>query len=876
MKRIGLCSVLLCSLLNADTNIVLDQGWQLIGFPTDINTTILNNKNIDIVWGYDASSQKWSGFSPDKDKTTKISEKGYSSLSNIEAHEGIWIHNKKSWSLSIPDKEVATKTSTIKLKKGWNLISLPNDLSISPKIFKDEVVWKYENNEEWQVANTADNIAPPIGNINSAEGIWVKCEIDHEVDIPQEATKLHNFESKEAMESYIKEMILQSRIPRHNYHYYGGGIVYDNATAVPTAATSKGAVTAAQESSASVQSADSNSFSGEVSNATDTNLQEAGVQESDLVKHDGSNIFYLNRKNQTIDIRTFANLVLNSYKPINSIKLENSGYVNDLYLQNDRLTVISQRQPYYLMEKPMVEVDTQIMPQPQQIQDNFGVDIYDVSDINNIIKLKSYDIEGNFNNSRMIGDTLYLVSQFNPQMTIKYPKIDFDDSECKAQYNKSHSGGGVSEPTTVSSAEAPNETSSSSNQTSSDDTELPIIEIMPEPILGKADISYNYQYGYYMPECGNIEYDYKNKKAYKYDYSKPKISDVYLIPTISDGTTEQELVTYESLYAPAKMDQDPTLTTIAKLDTLNPTYLGSQAILGYTNKMYASQDSVYITSTSYPMYYNFRNSSAREAIFKFKLGNNFGYESRGFVAGSMLNQFSMSEKDDILRVATTSGDSWSREGTDNSVFTLESENGLLTQIGELRGLGKEGETIKSVRFDGDRGFVVTFRETDPFYTIDLSDATNPKKVGELKIPGFSSYLHPIDKDRILSIGRSENREFMIQLFDISDFTNPQLADKMLFGSGLYTEAEYNHKAFVHRASDNLFGFNYYDGILGTMNFDILQVNGLKIEKKDSVQLKTTVDYSNSGARSIIFDTDGTDTYGTLFLEDSAISKIINK
>jgi uncharacterized secreted protein with C-terminal beta-propeller domain len=856
MKRIGLFSILLCSLLSGDTNIVLDKGWQLIGFPTDINTSLFNNKNIDIVWGYDAKSQKWSGFSPDQDKKVKIGEKGYSTLSNINSHEGIWIHNNNSWTLSIPDKKVTDEPSTIKLKKGWNLISLPNDLSISPDIFKDEVIWKYENNKEWRVANTKDDIAPPIGKINSAEGVWIKCENDHEVDIPQEATKLHNFETKEDMENYIKEMILQSRIPRYNYYYYDYAMVDSGRpiVATPVVAEAK----AVSDDAVYTEQTDGGSTNA-ISNATDTNLQEAGVQESDLIKHDGNNIFYLNRKDQTIDIRTFSNLVISNYKPINSIKLENSEYVNDLYLQNDRLTVISQRQYFYIMEKPMIESDTEtIMPQPKHITESFGVDIYDVSDINNIAKLKSYDIEGNFNNSRMIGDTLYLVSQFYPQMQIEYPKIYIDKPECGNNY--------PDEPATAVAVV---------NESSSNETEesVSVVEIMPEPVIGKADMTYYYEYGYYMPRCGNIQYDYEKKKYYKYDYNNPQISNVYLTPKIKDDSTTQDLVTHQALYAPCKMDQDPTITTIAKLDTLNPTYLESQSILGYTNQMYASQNSVYVTSTSYPMYYNFCDTDSREAIFKFKLGNDFGYESRGFVKGSMLNQFSMSEKDNILRIATTSGNQWSRRGTDNSIFTLESNNGLLTKVGELRGLGHEGESIKSVRFVGDRGFVVTFRQTDPFYTIDLSDATNPKKVGELKIPGFSSYLHPIDENRILSIGRSENREFMIQLFDISDFSNPTLADKMLFGSGLYTEAEYNHRAFVYRASDNLFGFNYYDGIRGTMNFDILQVNNLQIDKKDSVELRTTG--YRDGARSIIFD-NNTDTLGVLFLGDSAISKIVSK
>ncbi len=138
-----------------------------------------------------------------------------------------------------------------------------------------------------------------------------------------------------------------------------------------------------------------------------------------------------------------------------------------------------------------------------------------------------------------------------------------------------------------------------------------------------------------------------------------------------------------------------TITAISKFDLAKNHFEKSVSIAGESNKLYASRASLYLTSVHYPRYYDFRNFYEREMIYKFSLGEDFGYKARGLVDGSMLNQFSMSEKDDILRVATTSGQGW-RGDTTNSVFTLEENGEKLEVLGSLTGLGKPKERIKAV------------------------------------------------------------------------------------------------------------------------------------------------------------------------------------
>ena len=157
------------------------------------------------------------------------------------------------------------------------------------------------------------------------------------------------------------------------------------------------------------------------------------------------------------------------------------------------------------------------------------------------------------------------------------------------------------------------------------------------------------------------------------------------------------------------------------------------------------------------------------------------YTASGSVPGRIHNQFSLSEHDGHLRVVTTAGDLWwSPDDMEPSsqVRVLRETGGRLVEVGAAGDIGR-GERVQSVRFTGDIGYVVTFRQVDPFYTLDLSDPENPAIVGELKIPGFSSYLHPIGDDRVLGVGfdTDESTGFVtdsrISLFDVSDLADPR-------------------------------------------------------------------------------------------------------
>jgi len=165
------------------------------------------------------------------------------------------------------------------------------------------------------------------------------------------------------------------------------------------------------------------------------------------------------------------------------------------------------------------------------------------------------------------------------------------------------------------------------------------------------------------------------------------------------------------------------------------------------------------------------------------------YVASGKVKGTLLSRYSISEHDGYIRVATTEGSPWGRDDSESIVTVLEEDNKTLVTVGEVDDIGR-GERIFAVRFQADIAYVVTFRQTDPFYTIDLSNPENPQILGELKIPGFSSYLHPVDENTVLAVGTDgdENGQTgypVASVFDVSDLSNPELVSKIRLSENRY-------------------------------------------------------------------------------------------
>ena len=266
------------------------------------------------------------------------------------------------------------------------------------------------------------------------------------------------------------------------------------------------------------------------------------------------------------------------------------------------------------------------------------------------------------------------------------------------------------------------------------------------------------------------------------------------------------------------------LTWIGSIDVNGDgTPVGSAGIVSTGDTVYASSDNLYVATQNWnwqwggPVPLAVEEGAPETApeedpgppptlIHQFRLDSGTGatYVASGQVEGRLLNQFAMSEYNGDLRVATTTDD-WGGFGdqSESTVFVLRPEGDELRQISSVGGLGKD-EQIYAVRFIDNLAYVVTFRQTDPLYVIDLTDPANPVEAGELKIPGYSAYLHPVGDGLLLGVGQDATDEgrttgTQLSLFDVSDPTNPQRISTLPIGG--YSEVEWDHKAFLYWPAD---------------------------------------------------------------------------
>ncbi len=461
-----------------------------------------------------------------------------------------------------------------------------------------------------------------------------------------------------------------------------------------------------------------------------TNIQVEGVDEADIVKTDGEYIYIVSGNNVTI-VKAYPP---EGVKVVSRITV--NGTVTGIFINEDKMAVFVNEYSVYILYRGVVEdavgveppevtrpeestnsstpADDSDVDEPKIVEPityeppTTSIQVYDISDKENPVLTRDFTIDGNYFDSRMIGDYVYVVATMYTYFTeteVALPRIQSENST---------------------------------------------------DVIPATDIYYS-------------------------NYSDSS----YTFTTIIALNIQNDA-------------QEPTHETI---------------VLGGTSAIYVSQNNIYLT---FPDYSWQEDETMKTIIQRVKIDQQtITFSATGEVPGYLLNQFSMDENNDYFRIATTVYSyNWRTfdvsDTSKNNVYIL---NMNLDIVGKLEDLAP-GEQIYSTRFIGNRLYMVTFRNVDPLFVIDLSDPTDPTVLGQLKVTGYSGYLHPYDETHIIGIGKETEYEakedfawyqgVKISLFDVSDVYNPVEVAKYEIGDrGTDSPVLYDHKALLFDKEKNL-------------------------------------------------------------------------
>ncbi|MGG0716944.1 beta-propeller domain-containing protein [Robertmurraya massiliosenegalensis] len=340
--------------------------------------------------------------------------------------------------------------------------------------------------------------------------------------------------------------------------------------------------------------------------------------------------------------------------------------------------------------------------------------------------------------------------------------------------------------------------------------------------------------------------------------------DVDLRPRYSDSSvsTESLIVDYDEIQIFPE-SKEGNYTNIAAFDLAIPqeeahitTYLGGG------NQLYMSKGNLYLALQNWAVrpLMDGPVDSVSTTVYKYAINDlDVTFHSSTEIEGSILNQFSMDEHNGYFRVVTTNGNTWNDENpSSNHLFIYDEHLKKISSIDDLA----RGERIYSARFMGEKIYMVTFKETDPLFVIDASNPEAPEVLGELKIPGFSNYLHPYDENHLIGFGHDtkvvpskDSSEPLIltegvklSLFDVSDMKDPkEKFTKVIGGRGTYSPLNYDHKALLFDQEKNLFAFpiNIYEEVKGKefeQNFIFQGAQVYNIDLNQGFRLKSEISH----------------------------------
>ena len=564
---------------------------------------------------------------------------------------------------------------------------------------------------------------------------------------------------------------------------------------------------------------------GEVVDYSQTNVQVIGVDEPDIVKTDGTYL-YIVSGNKVIIVKAYPakDAVIEG-----EITFDEYVTVHNIFISGSRLVVFATTydHPVY---KALIEDD--VVSSSWYSSPDTYVKIFDIEDMKNPELKRDIVVGGSFSGARMIGDYVYVITtQYSysydlPEEDI-IPRILIDGEVHEIAISD------------IYYVDIPEKSSTFTNILSVH------VHDDEQEVNEKVFLLGNSQTLYVSKE--NIYVTYSTQ-YYDYDLLEDIIDEV-LLPVLPESI-KSELETIKAL----------------TLEDYQKKTVSEWILQNYAENMDEEQKQNIAKEIV--------RRTERTIIHRISISDGeITYEAQGNVPGFVNNQFSISEYDGHLRVSTTT-QGWmirsylSNVDSQNNVYVLDMDLEIVGSVEDLA----TGEQIYATRFIGDKCYLVTFKQIDPFFVIDLGDPGNPEVLGELKIPGFSTYLHPYDETHIIGIGR-DGGKVKISLFDVSDLSDPVELSKYEVenteNSWGWTQSSalYEHKAFLFDKEKNLLVLPIGDySKQSAYVFDISVENGIELkgtvthdlemqsEETDSDDIYYyNYDYENSIKRTLYID-----------------------
>lgn len=544
---------------------------------------------------------------------------------------------------------------------------------------------------------------------------------------------------------------------------------------------------------------------------SETNIQVEGVDEADIIKTDGNYIYTVSEDTLFI-IKAYPG---EDAEIVSTIEFDNRPL--SLFVSGDYLAVFGNFNDIDFFKK--------IDFVPRQGMTFFN--IYDISDRDDPELEKEYKFEGNYFQARKIDNYVYFITTTNPMYRRIYPTpVIIEDAVVREMPVRD-----------IFYYPIPYQQAQFANIHAIDITD-------PEEDISSKSIAVEGSQNMYMSQ-DNIYITY-TEYINEWELRKEIIIDL-----LWDELAEAD----KELIDKIKKTDDEVLSQYEKEQKIY------RVVNTYVNYMDPDERDDFEDLVEKELEEKLEEYEYMEFTLIHKINvdeDDIRIDANGKVPGHVINQFSMDEYNNVFRIATTVSARWSsfakdREESTNNIYTLDKD---LDIMDELEGMA-EGEEIYSTRFIGDRLYMVTFEQIDPFFVIDLSNPRDIEELGKLKIPGFSRYLHPYDKDTIIGIGRDatetgRTRGLKISLFDVSDVSDPEEIAKFVTEERYaQSTAEYEHKAFLFSKEKEFLVIPIYSADYRWDRYDEDEYNGAMVFKitKDDIDIRGIIDHSMAKGRS---------------------------